>query len=314
MENSNRIVMLPGTRLFKLDRHFWGAKAKIPSSQLTEALKIKGKSAAGSKLLLTECKEYGEIKKRLNTLYKATRFMVVRSMWQNLRWIKVSETPRMDAFIKNENAVLKTLENAFLNVYDAAVEADRDVLNGIWSPDDYPAKDELRGAFYLQHFYLEIASASGLPDGVQENADAGIEVVKKDLALIARNNLIEDLLTEIVGRPGKPEDSIIGRLSAESKKNKGDKFRTFRDTFIEGIKARVIDSFDARNVTEDVELASAVQRLKDVMAGVSLEDLRDEPAVRMEVREEFEGVSKDLQAMLTTKRRFSATLSDEEEA
>jgi hypothetical protein len=82
------------------------------------------------------------------------------------------------------------------------------------------------------------------------------------------------------------------------------KIRTFRDSTVEHLTG-FLDTFAARNIVDDDDMAQLVTRAREVMAGADAKSLRTAPMVQGIVRNGLTEVRNQLAALTTTRsRRF----------
>lgn len=162
-------------------------------------------------------------------------------------------------------------------------------LDELFSEDDYPSKNELRGAFGLDWQYVEFgAPGKGLSAEVfkrerekiaQQWQRAGEEMVK--ILRIETAELVSHLVEKLGGNDdGKP--------------------KIFRNTTVTNLQ-EFLDVFDARNIADDKELKKLVDKMKKLVKGVDPDLLRTDNDIRSDAQKKFTVIKDQLDKMMSEK-------------
>lgn len=190
----------------------------------------------------------------------------------------------------------------FMAVYDDMVEAAKDRLKSQYNPADYPRADAVREKFYLQHEYVTL----GVP-GKLKAVSAHIFQQEKDKAeqkwreaageiQVALRQAMSDLVGYMVDRlTPKPDGSR----------------KILREEGVEKL-TKFIETFKARNITDDAELQTLVEQARQIIDGRDVESLRKNDALRSELAGQFSELKTTLDGMLATAPRRRIRLTDDE--
>jgi hypothetical protein len=203
----------------------------------------------------------------------------------------------VDRYLTEQQAALKEVVEEFMKVYPVKIVEAKAIL----SPDnqfnsgDYPMPDELRESFYWDYQWVSFVIPEGLPAGIKEQAMEKMQNMWDDAAVSITSALREgfgQLITHAVDKLTPAEDG---------------KRKVIRDTFVPNLM-EFLTTFSNRNVVNDVELQTLVNRARTVMSGVdTTKELKDNVAVQKVIRREFEKIGKVMETMVVAapRRRFN---------
>jgi hypothetical protein len=186
------------------------------------------------------------------------------------------------------------LIDAFISVYPAKVEDARIRLRALYDATDYPPAEQIRESFDLQWRYLSLDVPQTISNVLikqeREKAMQDLTAEVDEIRLALRSSfaeLVTHASSALVTAPdGKP--------------------KIFRDSLITNMN-QFFSYFDARNLTNDKELADLVEKAREAIHGVSPEDLRTDLNVRQFVQKTMIDVKDaiDANVMLKPSRRFT---------
>jgi hypothetical protein len=134
-------------------------------------------------------------------------------------------------------------------------------LGPLWREEDYPGASELEKKFDVQYSFFALTVPEGLPPEVRAEEERKLRAQYQEAVVSMR-----DALREMFGRL---LDNAVDKLAPKA----GEKPKRFNDTLV-GNLLEFFETFEARNITGDAELAELVKRCKGVMTGVSPDRLR----------------------------------------
>lgn len=202
----------------------------------------------------------------------------------------------VDEYLNRRAIQRQQLVSAFHKAYDERVSEALQRLGGLGNASDYLDADEAASKFGLTWKYVTFATPDALKnlkEGlferekekiVQMVADANEEI--RTVLRVQMAALVKRMVTQLTptadGRRKKIYDSLTGNI----------------DDFL--------NTFNARNIANDVELQKLVQKARDVLRGIDPEILRNEEDTRKVVKEGFEQINKALDSMIVDKpaRKF----------
>lgn len=207
--------------------------------------------------------------------------------------LPVALLQEVDAKLEEFKTLRGVLVQNFLVAYPALVKAAAARLGFLYSAADYPAVGSVARSFGLEHRYINFSVPGRLQsidrkiflreqERAREQWKVAVDEVK--LALRAKvKEFVDHLQERLTGtyedgrRAGKPK--IIHKSYLE-------KFQDF------------LNVFDERNITNDQELGVLVQRMRDLVAGKNVEDIRTEDAVRDSLQAGFTQIKVQLDTMV----------------
>jgi len=182
---------------------------------------------------------------------------------------------------------------AFLAVYPQKVQEARGRLRALYDARDYPPEEALREAFDLQWRYLAVDVPQSLNAALmrreREKAAQDVRAEVDEIRLALRMSFAE-LVQHAADRLAPGQDG---------------KPRVFRDSLVKNME-EFLQYFSARNLTQDGELASLVERARGVLHGVTPDDLRAHDGLRRDIQKTMAGIkaAMDEGTMLKPSRRF----------
>lgn len=171
------------------------------------------------------------------------------------------------------------------------IEETRLLLGPAFNSADYPTDAAFRDSYDISWSFLDLAVPESLKETNPEIYEN--EKIKAEHRLQNAQEQIKALLRQQFGEHIK---KFVDRL--EGKRENG-KVKIFRDSMVENLND-FIGSFNARNLTGDNELADLVAEIRDVMDGVSADDLREVEELRDNVLAACKDVAARLEQLVAT--------------
>lgn len=197
---------------------------------------------------------------------------------------------KLESFAEERNFKIEQ----FLDVYPQKVIEAHNRLRSLYDPSDYPPVPQLRKAFDFQYRYVTMDIPQNLSNALveqeREKAKKDVEAEVDEIRLALRT-AFADLVSHAtnaltIGTDNKP--------------------KVFRDTLVTNMQ-QFFNYFDARNLTNDTELAELVEQARCIMQGVTPDTLRTNMSVRQQVQQTMKQVKSTISAsvMLKPSRRFT---------
>jgi hypothetical protein len=209
----------------------------------------------------------------------------------------------VDVYLNEQKPILQSVIDEFMKVYPTKINEAKAILepDGQFNVGDYPMPEDLRSSFYWDYQWVSFVVPEGLPTAIREQAVAKMQNMWDDAAVSITSALREGfgaLVTHAIDKLTPAEDG---------------KRKVIRDTFVPNLM-EFLDTFNNRNVTNDIELQVLVNRARTVMSGIdSTKELKDNAAVQKVIRREFEKISKTMETMIVDKPRRSFNFDEEGE-
>ncbi|MDD5060689.1 MAG: hypothetical protein PHN44_00190 [Candidatus Marinimicrobia bacterium] len=211
--------------------------------------------------------------------------------------IPVSMVEYIDEMVetyKNERA---NKISAFVADYRNAVTDARSRLGGLFNINDYPDIETVRGSFQVVAQYIEI----GLPAAL---GSISPEIFNRERA--AFNDKLVSAADEITAAMRESFKELVDHMVERLKPGADGKPKIFRDSLVNNFK-EFMDTFSARNITNDTDLEALVSKAKDILGGKSAEDLRNYDSIRENVVSGISEIKEQLSGMVidAPKRKFN---------
>lgn len=181
----------------------------------------------------------------------------------------------------------------FIREYDALKREARESLGTLYNEGDYPTIGAIRSRFTTSHRWLSFNISAALKNvsseifaREQQKLQAEFESASGDIQ-IALREAMQDLVTHLFDQLKPSEDGKKKQLRSESI----EKLETFLNTF------------SARNLTDDKELEALANQARAVITGVDVKALRKDGEFRSSLMANLEQVKSGLDAMVTTRTR-----------
>lgn len=201
---------------------------------------------------------------------------MVQTAWDKLKEYKAERTLLVDTFIA-----------AYPSLCASAAEH----LGSLYNVADYPAIEEIRAKFdfdwQMVSFGVPLQLRDINPELYEAEVDKArqqIQTATEEITALMRQNLFD----------------MVSHLQDKLTPAADGKQRILRETAVKNVQD-FLATFDIRNVTDDVELAEQVAKLKGLMDGKSATTIRSSDKFREELREGMEGITATLSEMVEEK-------------
>ena len=196
----------------------------------------------------------------------------------------------------------RQLVEAFLSAYPSLCQDAATRLRGLYNPTDYPAVDEAAREFGFSWQYVSF----GVPEQLQGISREVWEQEREKAAvrMAEASTEIQVVLRETMAK-------LVQHMADRLKTGPDGKPLRFKETTVENL-VEFLMNFEFRNVTDDNELQALVSQARDLMQGVTADDLRTTGDLRSKLQQGMTGIAGQLDALLmrTGGRKFRF---DEEE-
>lgn len=205
---------------------------------------------------------------------------------------RLSMVADVEKHLRFAETIKRGLVDKLLEVYPAQIETARERLAGQFNVGDYPTIEELRRAFFWSYQWIAFGIPEGLPPEIRQQE---MEKAK---------NMWEEAAQSITIALRESFNGLIRHAREKLQPGEDGKPRIFRDTLVTNIKD-FLETFQARNIVGDDELAALVAKAQAVIGGVDkAQALRDDQALRDSVKDGFEAIEKEMETLVERKRAF----------
>lgn len=208
-----------------------------------------------------------------------------------------------DVYSKLTEYQVERAENVslFMTVYAEAVQAAKYALGPAFDAGNYPSEDEVRALFQFSWSFVTLATPEALPDSLFR---AEKEKARKAWAdtMGEMRNVLRVAMADLI-------DSMVDNLSG----GKDGQPKKFHKTLVPNLNA-FLDTFDARNLTNDADLEKLVGQARQMVEGVTVESLKADVNVRERVTAAFTEMKTAMAGMTVDRpKRGRMTLSSDDD-
>jgi hypothetical protein len=209
---------------------------------------------------------------------------------------------RVEAYLKQRMAERTALVAGFVAAIPQRIREAEDLLGGNFDPKDYPSPEEIGARFVFTRQYMEYAAAGNLERISQEAFEESRATVQRQWAeagAIATQALRAGMKTIV--------DHLVDTLQGESPTGRRKKIYSSALPKLNSF----LDLFRDRNIANDQELEQLVARARQVVAGVSVDSLRDSDQTRKYIGAQFSAIKTTIDTLITTAPRRAFNLDQE---
>lgn len=188
---------------------------------------------------------------------------------------------QMQRYEREFDAEVTTFENN----YQQYVEEAREKLGKLFNPLDYP--HDIRRYFSFRWDFINFSA----PDQTQIISN---EILQREQEKYQQTiaEFMETAITTLRTTFVEMVNHIVERLSGERK--------IFKDSLIGNIR-EFINDFSALNITDDGELASAVEKCHRILDGVNVDVIRNNDRFRHDIANKMSEVKSQLSTMMVSR-------------
>lgn len=199
----------------------------------------------------------------------------------------------VDGFVERRQVLVDKL----LIAYEGHKQEAEKRLGRHFDPSDYPTWGQMQRAFTVEKRWLTFNVPAALKSLNRSMYERELERSKVEWAEASQD--IKAALRE--GLAG-----IVTNFVDKLGVDEGGRKKTFRDATMSKL-TDWLATFEARNLTGDVELADLARQAREALKGVEPEQLRKQDVQRDRVRESFEEIKAKLDGLLVArpKRKFA---------
>lgn len=293
------VDILRDVMLFTLSVHKWGNRTVLSKKEKTDEVQTKDGVDKDELHITKRLLKSPKLDAVAKTLDAAQAWCISRSMISNIRkgvyLVKRSMIEEFEAKLEEvNNTVVKEKMPEFLKDYDDCKKESKKRLGVLFSEEDYPSKPALQSAYYMEWNWFGLSVPDELPEEVRKREVVKLKETYRQAAEEAKYALREGLKKLVA--------HAVERLEVKS----GQEPKVLRDKSLVGNFKEFFDTFSARDLTNDVELAKAMESARKVVDKFDPDAVRESVDVRNEVAAQFDKVNKQLDDLLVDRpvRKF----------
>ncbi len=206
----------------------------------------------------------------------------------------------VDSYLKDRAVERRALVGLFIEQLPLCKASARERLGSLFNSADYPSAESVEGAFWIDWSFLEFQTPGKLR-GISPEIWAQQQAKLSAAIQSAADECTIAIRAEAAGLV----DHLIDRLSPDDT----GKRKKFHDTLTDNVRA-FLDTFKARNITNDQELAALVEDARKLIGGVDASHLRDSDVLRVKLASGFSDIKGRLDSLLVDKPKRRITFPD----
>lgn len=255
---------------------------------------------------LLDCTEYGAITTVDGKVRTYLEERCLPSMFKRGIWLlPIDLVDDVWSQLEIYSAERQAAVDAFLAVYEQKCDEAAGKLRTLYNASDYPPLERVRNAF---HFSWQLVSF---------DVPGRLNKLRKDLYDAEKKKMADSLQAaaeEIQTGLRAAFQSLITSMAASLEPDNADgKKKKFYSSKLEHLST-FLALFQARNITDDSELAALVKTARDLIDGVDVEMIRDSDELRTAMSEEFSALGEQLSTLVGAAPRRLIDLDDEQES
>lgn len=244
--------------------------------------------------LKLDSEEYKNIKKLDGEIREFLYSQCVKSIFKpGTYFVPLKVVLKVDGKLKDFAIERQALIDTFIAAYPQRIKEAATKLGGLYDPRDYPSADRIRQLFSMQWQFVEWGDVS------RKLASISTELLREEQAKMRqeRQEVAGTISLALAAEAKDIIDRFAGGLQDTSD---GKKKRLYESTAKKF--GQFMDDLDQfRNITDNPVLAEVAKRGRQIMAGVTVDDLRnDEGTLRQMIGEKARELSKDVDKFITT--------------
>lgn len=193
------------------------------------------------------------------------------------------------------------LIESFLGSYPERKAEAKKRLKDLFDLAEYPEVNKLRQAFYFEVRYLSLDTPTKLKDIKASIFRREAEKANRFWAEAA-----EEVQAALRGAMAKMVDHLVDKLrdTPDGKK------KAIHKSSVKKLE-EFLTLFKARNITDDKQLATLVEKAQAIVGGTSLDLLKKDASIKEKVLSSFEGIKKSLDKMIVDRPKRAISFEEE---
>jgi hypothetical protein len=190
----------------------------------------------------------------------------------------------------------RSLVVSFVDAYPELCKQAAERLRGIYNPLDYPSVETAVSKFTFNWQYVSF----GVPDQLREISSRIFQTERDKAAqmMAEASREVQQVLRAALAE-------LVENLSDRLKDESGGKPRRLRESTVQKLRD-FMDTFDFRNVTDDVELREQVEKARELLSGVNTDAIRNTATLRSKIKDGMSEIAATLETMVANglRRKF----------
>jgi hypothetical protein len=211
--------------------------------------------------------------------------------------LPIEAIERLENYLRAQRMRFQDLIEQFIERYPELRRAAIEPLGSLYNAGDYPSTEGIREEFAMRWQYITFAT----PHKLAEISPALFAEEKAKAAEMMRETFEE---IRAVLRMGMLE--LITRLRQSLEPGTDGKVKRLTSASVARLQ-EFLETFKFRNITDDAELGRLASQVRNIMAGIDSEQIRDSEQLRDRVRATMAEVGSKLETLTPTRKfRFGS--------
>jgi hypothetical protein len=174
-----------------------------------------------------------------------------------------------------------TKVDEFRQAYPRLVSTASNYLGTLFNPDDYPSVDEVMSKFGFRMVFSP----------VPESGDFRLDLPQQEIAELGRSyeQAFEARVADAMREPWTKLHDMLGNMSAKLTDSGEDVKKRWHDSFITNAQ-EMCAMLTHLNITKDSKLEEARRDLERAIAGVEIDDIKEDAGVREDVKTKLDNI------------------------
>jgi hypothetical protein len=175
------------------------------------------------------------------------------------------------------------LVDEFIQSYPALVQTAQNYLGGLFNPDDYPSVDEVRSKFGVRFTFSPIP----------ESGDFRLDVSAEDLRELSLQYeaSFDKRLNDAMREPWDRMHKALTTMTEKLTDKEGDDKKRYHETLIDNVRD-LCGLLTHLNVAKDPKLEAARRDVEDMLAGTSIDMIRESALARETTKAKVDAILK----------------------
>lgn len=198
---------------------------------------------------------------------------------------------KAEAKMKDYEIERAALVETFIKAYDVQRDTAASHLGSLYNLSDYPSVDEIRAKFKFKWQYTTFSVPGSLKnisaalfEAEQEKAAATMQAATEEITAIMRETMFK----------------LVSHLQDKLSPGDDGKSKILKEAAVKNL-TEFLDTFDLRNVTNDVELAIMVKKARELLNGTSATAIRSSDILKAKTLTGLDNIMDTLSSMVQEK-------------
>lgn len=261
---------------------------KTVSNEVTVSKHAQKGTATVNKKILGDCAELDAVQKYAANVRNCHYALTMPWSDTGLRLLTTANYFTYQTQLTALQQEFSTLVEKFLDAYTWEVSKAQVRLGNLFNANDYPSVDKLRDKFNFGISYMPVPSAGDFRLDINNEANRQLAEHYNNYYQTQLNNAMNDIWQ----RAHSALTKMSERLDYADNQTK----KIFRDSLVDNV-LEVVGLLDTCNITNDGQMRAIQNRLRDTLAGVTPDALREDEYLRFSTKQQIDDAIKALPSL-----------------